>query len=390
MLPSSFTQCCHTEIERLKDQGRFRTLQVVESPVSPRIQIKGRSQLLFASNDYLGLAVHPLMITKTKEALERFGTGMGASRLVSGNHSLHHRLEEELALFKETEMALIFSSGYLTHLGTIPSLMGPDDLIFSDALNHASIVDACRLSRARVFIYGHADVEDLKAKLGAIQRKPDSKVLIITDGVFSMDGDLAPLPDLIALAEEHEALVLVDDAHATGVLGPGGKGSSAYWNIKSEHLLTMGTFSKALGCLGGFMAGPAILVEFLKNKARTLFYSTALPPSVCASVLTALTILKEEPVWLERLRENILFLQNGLKRLGIPSHNLPVPIFPLIIGTEKKTLAVSKVLTEKGIYVPAIRPPTVPENQSRLRISLMATHTQEQIDYLLNSLEEVI
>jgi 8-amino-7-oxononanoate synthase len=358
--------------------------------VNPVIQIKGRTKLLFASNDYLGLAVHPLMIEKTKEALEHFGTGMGASRLISGNQSLHHRLEEELALFKETEKALIFSSGYLTHLGTIPGLMGPEDWIFSDALNHASIVDACRLSRARVIVYAHGNVEDLKSKLETTPRKPSGKILIVTDGVFSMDGDLAPLPALLALAEEYEALVLVDDAHATGVLGPGGKGSAAHWNVESDHLLTMGTFSKALGCLGGFMAGPTLLIEFLKNKSRTLFYSTALPPSVCASVLTALTLLKEDPTLLARLRENIAFLHKGLQKIGIRSHDLPVPIFPIIIGSEKKTLAVSQALTEQGVFVPAIRPPTVPENESRLRISLMATHTREQLDYLLDMLKKVL
>ncbi|MBA4395217.1 MAG: 8-amino-7-oxononanoate synthase, partial [Desulfobacca sp.] len=244
MLPSPFMTFCETELDRLKDQGRYRTLQVLESPVSPTIQIKGRHQLLFASNDYLGLAVHPLMIQKTQEALEQFGTGMGASRLVSGNHLLHHQVEQELAIFKETEKTLIFSSGYLTHLGTIPGLMGPDDLIFSDSLNHASIVDACRLSQARIIIYPHSHLEALKSSLGSVQRKPGSKVLIVTDGVFSMDGDLAPLPGLLALAKAQEALVLVDDAHATGVLGPGGKGSAAYWEIESDHLLTMGTFSK--------------------------------------------------------------------------------------------------------------------------------------------------
>lgn len=390
MLPDPFIQFCETANDRLKEQGRYRTLQVMESPVGPTIQIQGRSRLLFASNDYLGLATHPLMIQKTQEAVGRFGTGMGASRLVSGNHFLHHQLEQALAVFKETEASLIFSSGYLTHMGTIPGLMGPDDLIFSDSLNHASIVDACRLSQARIIVYPHGHLEALKSKLDSVQRKPDSKVLIVTDGVFSMDGDLAPLPALLGIAREHEALVLVDDAHATGVLGPGGKGSAAYWKMDSDNLLTMGTFSKALGALGGFMAGPETIIDFLRNKARTLFYSTALPPSVCTSVLTALTILKKEPAWLERLRKNIAYFQEGLKRLGINPHLLPVPIFPIIIGSEKKTLALARALWEQEIYIPAIRPPTVPENQSRLRISLMARHTREQIDYLLDTLGKVL
>jgi len=390
MLSSSFIQFCQAEIDQLQKLDRYRSLQVVESPIGPVIRIKSRSLVLFASNDYLGLAAHPLMIQKTKEAVDRFGTGMGASRLVSGNHLLHHRLEREIAAFKQTEAALIFSSGYLTHLGTIPSLMGAKDLVFSDSLNHASIVDACRLSQAQVIIYPHLQMEALESRLRSAQRKPGGKWLIVTDGVFSMDGDLAPLPDLLCLAKAHEALLLVDDAHATGVLGPKGKGSAAFWKIQPEDLLTMGTFSKALGALGGYVAGPEIIMDFLRNESRTQFYSTALPASVCASVLTALTILKEEPSRLERLRENISYFQEGLKRLGIHPQLFPLPIFPLIIGSEEKTLAVSKALWEKGIFVPAIRPPSVPRNKSRLRISLMATHTKEHMDVLLDALGNVL
>ncbi|MBI5605925.1 MAG: 8-amino-7-oxononanoate synthase [Deltaproteobacteria bacterium] len=389
MVSSSFIQFFQKELSRIKGQNRFRSLLVLEGPVGPTIRINGRSLLLFASNDYLGLAAHPLMIRKTKEAIEQYGTGMGASRLVSGNHRLHHRLEQEMAAFKESEAALVFSSGYLTHLGTIPALAGEDDLIFSDSLNHASIVDACRLSRAQVVIYPHLQMEVLESRLRSAQRKPGSKVLIVTDGVFSMDGDLAPLPDLLRLARKYEALVLVDDAHATGVLGPGGKGSAAFWKMPAQDLLTMGTFSKALGCLGGFISGPEIMVAFLRNKARTLIYSTALPPSVCASGLTALGILQEEPLWLDRLRENMAYFQKGLETLGIDPQPCSVPIFSIITGTEEKTLAVSKALWEEGIFIPAIRPPTVPENESRLRISLMATHTKEHLDILLDALGKV-
>lgn len=390
MVSSSFIQFFQNELNRLKEQNRFRSLQELEGPVGPAIRINGRSLLLFASNDYLGLTAHPLMIRKTKEAVEQYGTGMGASRLVSGNHRLHDRLEQEMAAFKESEAALVFSSGYLTHLGTIPALAGEDDLIFSDSLNHASIVDACRLSRAQVKVYPHLQMEALESGLRSAQRKPAAKVLIVTDGVFSMDGDLAPLPDLLRLAGEHEALVLVDDAHATGVLGPGGKGTAAFWKMPAQDLLTMGTFSKALGCLGGFISGPEIMVDFLRNKARTLIYSTALPPSVCASGLTALAILQEEPLWLDRLRENMAYFQKGLEGLGIDPQPCAVPIFPIITGTEEKTLAVSRALWEQGIFIPAIRPPTVPENQSRLRISLMATHTKEHLEVLLEALGKVL
>lgn len=390
MIPPSFIQSCQAELDRLKEQGRYRTFQVLKSPVAPTIEINDRQMLLFASNDYLGLAAHPRMILKTKEAVERFGTGMGASRLVSGTQLLHQQLERELAAFKDSPETLIFSSGYMTHLGTIPILAGADDLIFSDSLNHASIVDACRLSPAGVVIYPHLDLEALQSRLSSQARKPGSQWLIVTDGVFSMDGDLAPLPALLELAQRHQALVLVDDAHATGVLGPEGKGSAAFWNSDSHALLTMGTFSKALGSLGGFMSGPEIIIDFLRNKARTLFYSTALPPSVCASGLTALAILRDEPCWLEKLRGNITYFQAGLERMGLPAHRNPVPIIPIIIGSEKKTLAVSRALWDQGIFIPAIRPPTVPENQSRLRLSLMATHTQEHLDRLLDVLGKVL
>jgi len=390
MIPDSFLQFYEAELSRLRQKGLYRSLRVVEGPIGPTIEIDGRSLIQFSSNDYLGLATHPRMMEEAGAVLKRLGTGMGASRLISGNQQNHAQLEKELALFKETEAALIFSSGYLTHIGTVPALVGEGDWIFSDALNHASLVDACRLSPAKVEIYPHLQVDFIETRLKATPPRPGARILIVTDGVFSMDGDLAPLPDLMKLSEKFGALILVDDAHATGVLGPKGKGSAEYWQLAPKGLLTMGTFSKALGSLGGFITGPEMIADYLRNRSRTLFYSTALPPSVCAATRCALRLLTEEPQRLLSLRENIAYLRDGLKKIGVDSSPHPVPIFPIIVGSEEKALHLSQALGDRGLYIPAIRPPTVPANQCRLRISLMATHTREQLDELLSGLRELL
>ena len=390
MIPDSFLQFYGAELSRFRQKGLYRSLRVVEGPIGPTIQIDGRSLIQFSSNDYLGLATHARMAEEAGDALKGLGTGMGASRLISGNQQVHAHLEKELTLFKKTEAALIFSSGYLTHVGTIPALVGEDDWIFSDALNHASLVDACRLSPARVEIYPHLQVESIETRLNRTPLRPGARILIATDGIFSMDGDLAPLPELMNLSEKFGALVLVDDAHATGVLGPRGEGSAGYWQLDPGGLLTMGTFSKALGSLGGFITGPEMIIEYLRNTARTLFYSTALPPSVCAAARCALRLLTEEPQRLQSLRANIAYFQEGLKRIGIAPPAHPVPIFPIIVGSGDQTLRLSQALWDRGLYIPAIRPPTVPPNQCRLRISLMATHTREQLDELLSALRELL
>ncbi|MCU0579059.1 MAG: 8-amino-7-oxononanoate synthase [Desulfobacterota bacterium] len=390
MIPFSFQNDFQNRLDHLEKAGRYRTFRVLDSGSGPIVDLDGRPRLLFASNDYLGLAGHPRMIRDTAAAVEKFGTGMGASRLVAGNHRLHEEVERGLAELKKTAGALLFSSGYLTHIGVVPTLVGPGDLIFSDSLNHASLVDACRLSRAEVVVYPHGDTDFMATRLGRKPPPGGSRILIVTDGVFSMDGDLAPLPEILALAGQYEALVLVDDAHATGVLGPYGEGSTAHWGIDPESLLTMGTFSKALGALGGFVAGPEILMAYLRNQARTLFYSTALPPAVCASVLRALHLLREEPGLLAGLRRNCAYFSNGLRALGLPLPPAGIPIFPIIVGTEAKALHLSRALWDRDICIPAIRPPTVPLNQCRLRISLSAGHTEEQMDTLLAALRELL
>lgn len=390
MIPDSFLRFYEAELRRFRQQGLYRALRVVEGPIGPTIGIDGRSLIQFSSNDYLGMAAHPRVRAEAGEVLARLGTGMGASRLISGNQQIHALLEQELALFKETEAALIFSSGYLTHIGTIPALVGEKDVIFSDALNHASLVDACRLSPARVEIYPHRQIDFIETRLRKKPPRSGARILIVTDGVFSMDGDLAPLPELIRLSEKTEALILVDDAHATGVLGPKGEGSARHWGLDPEGLLTMGTFSKALGALGGFISGPELLVDYLRNKARTLFYSTALPPAVCAAARCALRLLTEEPQRLRSLRENIAYLGQGLQKIGLDPAPHPVPIIPIIVGSEEKALQLSQALWDRGLFIPAIRPPTVPPKQCRLRVSVMATHTPEHLDRLLTAMKELL
>jgi 8-amino-7-oxononanoate synthase len=344
-----------------------------------------RSYLAFCSNDYLGLASDSRMKKASSEALKWWGTGSGASRLISGNSRLYDDLEAEIARFKETESALVFSCGYSANLGLIPCLAGSGDLILSDALNHASIVDACRLSKATVEIYPHCDhqyLEDFLAK-----RRVEGKVMVVTDGVFSMDGDLAPIPELLRVCEFHGALLVVDDAHGTGVIGSRGAGILDHFDMQEGDIVQMGTFSKALGSLGGFVAGSNLLIDFVLNRARSLIYSTALPPPVLAANREAIKVVQEEPERRERLCELMHYLRSGLERLGLSEKNRNTPIFPLIIGRPKETVALSNFLWNKGIFTPPIRPPSVPQNQSRLRITLNALHSRTDLDRLILALE---
>jgi len=314
-----------------------------------------------------------------------WGTGSGASRLISGNNSFYYDLEKAVGGFKETEAALIFSSGYTTNIGVITSLVNNGDLILSDALNHASIVDACSLSKARVKIYPHGDIDALKNLLETAP--PSGKTLVVTDGVFSMTGGLAPLPELDKICREYGALLMVDDAHGTGVIGPKGGGAIDYFNMDGREIIQVGTFSKALGGLGGFVTGSSRLIDYLINFARPLMYSTALPPAVLASNREAIRILQAEPSHREKLSFLVRYMQNGLERFGFKISPWPTPILPIVIGDVKETLAIAKHLWDKGIFVPAIRPPTVPQGESCLRISLSALHTPTDLDRLLMALE---
>jgi 8-amino-7-oxononanoate synthase len=376
------------ELELLKERHIYRRLPgPLEGPAGPRTSINGQEVLLFSSNNYLGLAHHPRVKAAAVEAVKRWGAGSGGSRLTTGNFVLHRQLEERIARFKGTEDAIVFSSGYLANLGVISALVGRGDLVLSDELNHASIIDGCRLSRATVKVFRHRDVTHLRDILLA-ERNSYRRCLIVTDGVFSMDGDIAPLPHLLQLAEEFQALLMVDDAHATGVLGKRGAGTAEHFGLEGQGIIQMGTLSKALGSEGGYVAGSAILVDYLRNRARSFIFSTALSPPVVAAAMAALDVLEEEPYLLDQLRANVCQLYRGLKEMGFEVLPTESAIIPLMVGEAQRALALSAALAEKGIFVPAIRPPTVPEATSRVRITVMATHTPEDLQRALDAFRQ--
>lgn len=375
------------EISRLHEQHLFRSLLPIGSEPSATVEQDGRKLLLFCSNNYLGLANHPVLKTAALSAVKNWGVGAGASRLISGNIDITRSLELRLAQFKKTESALVFNSGYGANLGAISALIGKSDLILADRLNHASLVDGCRLSKGKFRVYRHKDTEQLRRLLSS--RKGKQNTLIVTDGVFSMDGDIAPLPEILSLAEQYEAFIYLDDAHGTGVLGPGGRGTCEHFGLSSHRIIQMGTFSKALGGFGGFICGSDLLIEYLVNKARPFIYTTALPPSVLATALAALDLVEENRSLRDQLWKNREYLTQKLTQLGFNLCGSETPIIPIWIGSSEKALLFSQKLLQEGILIPAIRPPTVPSGTSRLRITLMATHTRDQIDFLLLLLEKI-
>ncbi|MFH2011502.1 MAG: 8-amino-7-oxononanoate synthase [Pseudomonadota bacterium] len=379
------------EIERLKGLGIYRTLKKIKGAIDTTVTIDGHEVILLSSNNYLGLISHPKLKEAAASALSQYGTGAGASRLISGNMEVHEELEEKIAKFKGCQSAIVFPTGYMANIGTISSLVSKGDLVLSDELNHASIIDGCRLSGAEIRVYPHKDVKELKKILSqdkaSLPNNTHKRRLIITDGVFSMEGDITPLPEILVVATEEGALVMVDDAHATGVLGKDGKGTAEHFALEDENLIQMGTFSKALGSMGGFIAGQKVIIEYLRNKARSFIFSTALPPSVCASSIAAIDILDSEPWIRTNLWRNIARLGKGLKDLGYNTMGSQTQIIPVFIGETSLTMEFAEAIFKKGVYSPGIRPPTVPEGKSRIRISLMASHTDEQIDKVLSVFE---
>lgn len=363
-----------------------RDLVSVTSVNGPEIEVQGRRVIMFCSNDYLGYTQHPALKKAAQEAIDQWGVGSGASRLVSGNLKLYDELEANLARFKHASSALVFPTGFMANLGVVASLAGPQDVILSDSLNHASLVDACRLSRAEVRVVPHADSD---AYADAIRREKSRKVLIITDGVFSMDGDLAPLAELNEIAHQYGALLVVDDAHGTGVLGANGRGAFEHLGAETEGVIQIGTFSKALGGLGGFVAGPSPIIGFLRNRARTLFYTTALPPATLAANLRALELVDEEPETRQKLMRNIVRLRHGLSQHGLKLLPGESSIVPVMVGEARTALAMARELMSEGLFCPAMRPPTVPAGQCRLRLSVMATHTDDHIDRAVDSVATV-
>jgi 8-amino-7-oxononanoate synthase len=368
----------------VRAKGRYRSLKTIEGEQGPRVSMGGREIVLLCSNNYLGLANHPRLRRAAKDAVDRYGTSSAASRLVSGTMSLHQELEDALAEFKDADGALVFNCGYMANVGIISSLSGPEDVVFSDELNHASIIDGCRLSRAKVAVYPHKDMdalEDLLRKEGGNRR------LIVVDGVFSMDGDIASLPEIANLAEDYGAFLMVDEAHATGVLGERGAGTVEYFGLTERVPIQMGTLGKALGGFGAYVAGSKILREYLINKARSFIFTTALPPADMAVAMEAIRIVQQEPERRRRLHDNVAYFVEGLKSLGFDVTNQYTAVVPVIIGPEDKTMEMSHRLLERGVFVAGIRPPTVPPGTSRLRVTLMATHTREDLDMALEAFE---
>lgn len=374
------------ELSDIKNKGLYRKLRMIESEQSSKIVIDGREVILLSSNNYLGLANHPKIKEAAKEAIDKYGAGSGAARLISGNCILYKKLEEKIAEFKNTGAALVFGSGYLANISILSTVVGEGDLILSDELNHASIIDGCRLSRAEKIIYRHKDIRHIEEILS---KRRGQKVLIVTEGVFSMDGDIAPLPEIIGIAKRYSAMVMLDDAHGTGVLGKRGRGTAEHFGIKKGIDIHMGTLGKTFGGYGAYAAGDKGLIEFLINKARGFIFTTALPPSVLASAITAIEVLEEEPHLIKRLWENRDYLVNALKALGFDTMGCETPIIPILIGSAEKALKMSEDLFEQGVYVPAIRPPTVPEDTCRLRLTVMEAHTKEDLYIALRVFEKV-
>ncbi len=369
------------ELNKLQGQNLLRKTRCFDGPQSPYTTIEGKRCLLLSSNNYLGLTEHPEVKEAAKREIDRWGSGAGGARLTTGGYALQETFEKEIATFKKTAAALLFSSGYAANLGIIQALTGNEDLIISDRLNHASIVDGARLSKAKVKVYKHGDtvhLEEILKESSGYRRR-----LIVTDGVFSMDGDLAPLPRIVDLAKRYNAMLMVDDAHGTGVFGRDGTGSVGHFGLEGKIQIQMGTLSKALGSAGAYVAGSESLINYLKNKARSFIFSTAPTPGAIGAARAALKIIQNNPGLRERLWENVRYLRCGLDRLGykVPAHESP--IIPVFIGDAGKTMVLAKELQNEGVFAPGIRPPTVPRGMSRIRVTVMATHTSADLDCAL-------
>ena len=364
------------QLAELRRSGLHRRLRVIEGPQGPRVLLDGAEVLLLCSNNYLGLADHPRVRGAAGEAAARYGASAGASRLISGTMSLHRRLEDRLAAFKRARAALLFGSGYLANTGVVSTLAASGDVVFSDELNHASIVDGCRLSRAEIFVYRHCDTEHLEWGL----RNAGSRArLIVTDGVFSMDGDVAPLPELVGLAQRHRCLLAVDEAHGTGALGPGGRGAVAAAGLETQVDVIVGTLGKALGSYGAYVCGSREVIELLVNTARPFIFSTAPPPPSVGAALAALEVLEARPGMVEQLRRNAAIMREALAAEGLPTGGSRTQIVPVVVGDARRAMALCERSLEGGVFAQAIRPPTVPAGTSRLRLTVMANHAADDL-----------
>ncbi|QKG84513.1 glycine C-acetyltransferase [Kroppenstedtia pulmonis] len=372
-----------SEIKSWLEDGVFRPLTELESEQGSKVTIKGKEVIQLSSNNYLGLTTHPRLKKASLEAVEKFGAGTGSVRTIAGTFSMHEEFERQLANFKHTEAALVFQSGFTANVGVVASILGEEDVVISDALNHASIIDGIRLTKAGRRIYKHADMDDLEKALQETEKARTR--LVITDGVFSMDGDVAPLPDIVELCEKYGALVMVDDAHASGVMGKNGRGTVDHFDLHGRVHIQVGTLSKAIGVLGGYVAGPQILRDYLIHRARPFLFSTSHPPAVTAACQMAIRVLLEEPELIEKLWENTRFFKEGLGKLGFDIGISETPITPVMVGTDSLAMKFSDTLLDEGVYAQGIAFPTVPRNQARVRTIVTATHSREELEQALDA-----
>ncbi len=374
------------EIDHLKEQGLYRPLRVIGSANKPVFTVDGKEVINLSSNNYLGLTTHPKLVQASVKATQWYGVGSGAVRTIAGTMTLHEELERRLAAFKHTQASLTFQSGFTANVGVLQSLLKEEDVIISDQLNHASIIDGIRLSRAPRKIFPHKDMDGLEKVLKESQ---DARVrLVVTDGVFSMDGDIAPMPDIVNLAERYGAIVMIDDAHASGVLGKNGRGTVNHFGLDGRVQIQIGTLSKAIGAVGGYVAGDQVLRDYLIHMARPFLFSTSQPPGVVASCIAAIDVLEQEPEIIDRLWDNTHFFKQQLTEMGFNTGHSETPITPVIVGEAPKAMALSDKLFERGVFAQGIGYPTVAQGQARLRTMISAAHTREQLQTALDAIAE--
>ncbi len=374
------------ELDQMKEQGTFRSLTLIESEQGSKVIIKGKEVIQLSSNNYLGLTNHPRLTKAALEAVEKYGAGTGSVRTIAGTFTMHDELEKKLAEFKHTEAALVFQSGFTTNQGVLSAILSPEDVVISDELNHASIIDGIRLTKAGRRVYKHVDMEDLEKALQETQSY--RKRLIVTDGVFSMDGNIAPLPKIVELAEKYDAIVMVDDAHASGVLGNNGRGTVNHFGLDGRVHIQVGTLSKAIGVLGGYVAGPRVLIDYLIHKGRPFLFSTSHPPAVTAACIEAINVLLEEPELIDKLWDNTKFFKEGLQKLGFNTGKSETPVTPVIVGESALAHKFSDKLFEYGVFAQGITFPTVAKDAARVRTIVTAQHSKEELQQALDAFEK--
>ncbi|MDR4227756.1 glycine C-acetyltransferase [Bacillus mojavensis] len=374
------------ELERMKENHTWQDVKQVESMQGPSVTVNHKKVIQLSSNNYLGFTSHPRLIKAAQEAAQQFGAGTGSVRTIAGTFTMHQELEKKLAAFKKSEAALVFQSGFTTNQGVLSSILSKDDIVISDELNHASIIDGIRLTKADKKVYQHVDMSDLEKVL---RKSMNYRMrLIVTDGVFSMDGNIAPLPDIVELAEKYDAFVMVDDAHASGVLGESGRGTVNHFGLDGRVHIQVGTLSKAIGVLGGYVAGSKVLIDYLRHKGRPFLFSTSHPPAVTAACMEAIDVLLEEPEHMERLWENTHYFKSRLIQMGFTLTQSQTPILPILIGNEGAAKQFSDQLLSQGVFAQSIVFPTVAKGKARIRTIMTAEHTKEELDQVLDAIEK--